>query len=223
MLTHPYRGELPQRLHLRKSDRLKRMAETKPAAALHLTKDECESSVAGLRGDNVDLPQPAAPISAPTPACPAAPNSAQAKSSPRTPNCFFDSVAGIAHLRTKACAHRAETCRATEICGNALVSGCGKRPPRPARPAGCERRQIARRRSEERSAKHAYPQLQSPFRCWWSRARFGAGEVAKLGSGRSHARGERHMQVPVITPAETGRAAGAWQPKHSNAHVNLKV
>src|SRR5215216_5416958 len=62
MLPHPQSGQLTQRPRLRKSDRLKRMAETKPTAALHLIKDQRDSLLAGLRGDNVDLPQPAAPI-----------------------------------------------------------------------------------------------------------------------------------------------------------------
>jgi hypothetical protein len=42
-------------------------------------------------------------------------NSAQARSSPRTPNRFFDSVAGIAHLRTEACGRPRESCMVAEI------------------------------------------------------------------------------------------------------------
>src|SRR5688500_9831639 len=62
MFPHPQSRELPQGPHLRKSDRLERMAETEPAAALHLTKDQCQPSISNFRGDNVDLPQPTAPI-----------------------------------------------------------------------------------------------------------------------------------------------------------------
>ena len=53
-------------------------------------------------------------------------NSAHAKSSPRIPICFFDSVAGIAHLRTEACVRRLESCRVAEICGNRRLERCGK-------------------------------------------------------------------------------------------------
>src|SRR5687767_935538 len=62
MLAHPQSRELPQGPHLRKGDRLKRMAESEPAAALHLTKDQRQPSVSDFRGDNVDLPASAAPI-----------------------------------------------------------------------------------------------------------------------------------------------------------------
>src|SRR4029453_11972483 len=48
--------------HLGEGDRFKRMTETQSGSALHLTKDQRDSLLAGLRGDNVDLPQPAAPI-----------------------------------------------------------------------------------------------------------------------------------------------------------------
>jgi hypothetical protein len=55
MLAHPQGGQLTQRLHLRKGDRLKRMAETQPAATLHLAEDQSQSCRASLRGDNVNL------------------------------------------------------------------------------------------------------------------------------------------------------------------------
>jgi hypothetical protein len=54
MLTHPHRGQLTQRPHLRVRNRLKRMAETQTATTLHLTKDQRDSLLAGLRSDNVD-------------------------------------------------------------------------------------------------------------------------------------------------------------------------
>src|SRR5829696_5508401 len=62
MLAHPQGGELSQRLHLRKSDRLERMAETEPAATLHLTEDQGEPCAPDIRSDNVDLSEPTAPI-----------------------------------------------------------------------------------------------------------------------------------------------------------------
>jgi hypothetical protein len=55
MLPHPQRRELPQSPHLGERDRFKGMAETKPAAALHLTEDQREAVFTYLCGDNVDL------------------------------------------------------------------------------------------------------------------------------------------------------------------------
>src|SRR5687767_13091852 len=62
MLAHPQGGELSQRPHLRKGDRLERMAETEPAATLHLTEDQGEPCAPDIRSDNVDLSEPTAPI-----------------------------------------------------------------------------------------------------------------------------------------------------------------
>jgi hypothetical protein len=56
MLAHPQGGELSQRPHLRKSDRLERMAEAEPAATLHLTEDQGEPCISDIGSDNVDLP-----------------------------------------------------------------------------------------------------------------------------------------------------------------------
>jgi hypothetical protein len=110
-MVDPQGGQLTQRLHLREGDRFKRMAETQSAATLHLTKDQYQSSVSDLRGDNVDLSQPAAPFPLQNPAGPAVPTSAQASSSPRTPNCCLDSAFGIARLQTAACVGRSRIVR----------------------------------------------------------------------------------------------------------------
>jgi hypothetical protein len=110
-MVDPQGGQLTQRLHLREGDRFKRMAETQSAATLHLTKDQCQSSVSDLRGDNVDL-SPSRQRQFRSRTCrPCRSNSAQASSSPRTPNCCLDSAFGIARLQTAACVGRSRIVR----------------------------------------------------------------------------------------------------------------
>src|SRR5215211_5245318 len=133
MLTHPYRRQLPQRLHLRKRDRLKRMAKTQPAAALHLTKDQRHSPLAALRGNNVDLPQPATPI--PLQHLHALPLQLST-SQVLTPHTQLLLRLRLRHHTPpkKACGRQSESCRLTEICGKDRPKGCGKgRTKRPTR------------------------------------------------------------------------------------------
>src|SRR5215218_5787342 len=100
------------------------MTETQPAAALHLTKDQRHSPLAGLRGDNVDLAQPATPI--PLQHLHALPlqlstgqiltTHAQLLLRPR-----------LRHRPPpkKACVRKSESCRFTKTCGKDRPKGCG--------------------------------------------------------------------------------------------------
>ena len=77
------------------------MAETEPSAALHLTEHQREAVCAGLRGDNVDLAEPAAPI--PLQHLHALPLQLRTRQIlPRTPSCCLDSVFGIATSTRKS-------------------------------------------------------------------------------------------------------------------------
>ena len=101
------------------------MAETQTAAALHLTKDQRDSPLAGLRSDNIDLPKPAAPIPLQHPH----PLPLQL----RTGQILTAHTYLFLRLR---CHHRAtpepkhaygglESCGLTETCGHPAVMSCG--------------------------------------------------------------------------------------------------
>ena len=91
VLPHPVRGELAQGPQLGVRDRLQRMPEPQPAAALDLAEDQRDARRRPVRGDDVDLAPPAAPVAGQH-RQPLTLQLAHARSSPRRPTSCRDSV-----------------------------------------------------------------------------------------------------------------------------------